>query len=82
MVGIGPEWVHLRQNGKTSNSVAAELAADFMFWPSDRHHFGWFLEPAYDYSFAAGHPAVDWDERRFADRYSATLVDRITQWAI
>ncbi len=56
MLGIGPEWVHLRQNGKVSNSLAAEVAGDFMFWPSGRHRFGWFLEPAYDYSFAAGHP--------------------------
>jgi hypothetical protein len=55
MIGIGPEWVHLRQNGKASNSVAAEAAGDFMFWPDGHHHFGWFLEPAYDYSFAGGH---------------------------
>ncbi len=55
MLGVGPEWVHLRQNGKTSNSVAGEVAGDFMFWPSGRHRFGWYLEPAYDYSFARGH---------------------------
>ncbi len=55
MLGAGPEWVHLRQSGKTTNSLAGEVAGDFMFWPSGRHHFGWFLEPAYDYSFAAGH---------------------------
>lgn len=55
MLGIGPEWVYLRQNGKTSNSLAGEVAGDFMFWPTGKHHFGWFLEPAYDYSFAAGH---------------------------
>ncbi len=55
MLGVGPEWIYLKQNGKTSNTVAGEVAGDFMFWPSGRHHFGWFLEPAYDYSFAAGH---------------------------
>ena len=55
MLGVGPEWVHLRQNGLTSNSISAELAGDFMFWPAKRHRFGWFLEPAYDYSFARGH---------------------------
>ena len=55
MLGIGPEWVHLQQNGRASNSLAAELAGDFMFWPSGRHHFGWFLEPTFDHSFAAGH---------------------------
>ena len=55
MLGVGPEWVYLKQNGKTSNSVAGEVAGDFMFWPTGKHHVGWFLEPAYDYSFAAGH---------------------------
>ena len=56
MLGIGPQWTYLKQNGKTANSIAGEVAGDFMFWPSDKHRFGWFLEPAYDYSFAAGHP--------------------------
>jgi hypothetical protein len=55
MLGVGPQWVHLRQNGKVTNSISGEIAADFMFWPTGKHHFGWFLEPAYDYSFAAGH---------------------------
>jgi hypothetical protein len=55
MLGVGPEWIHLTQSGKTTNSVAGEVAGDFMFWPNGRHRFGWFLEPAYDYSFAAGH---------------------------
>jgi hypothetical protein len=26
-----------------------------MFWPNGRHRFGWYLEPAYDYSFMGGH---------------------------
>ncbi len=55
MAGIGPEWVHLRQNGKVSNSISGEVAGDFMFWPGGKHRFGWYLEPAYDYSFAGGH---------------------------
>ena len=55
MLGVGPEWVHLNQNGKVANSISGELAGDFMFWPTGKHHFGWFLEPAYDYSFASGH---------------------------
>ena len=55
MFGVGPQWVHLRQNGKVTNSVAGEVAGDFMFWPTGKHRFGWYLEPAYDYSFAAGH---------------------------
>jgi hypothetical protein len=55
MLGVGPQWVYLRQNGKTTNSVAGEVAADFMFWPARKHRFGWFLEPAYDYSFWRGH---------------------------
>jgi hypothetical protein len=55
MLGIGPEWVHLKQNRKTDNTIAGEVAGDLMFWPARRHRFGWFLEPAYDYSFARGH---------------------------
>jgi hypothetical protein len=55
MLGLGPEWIHLKQNGKASNSIAGEVAGDFMFWPKSKHRFGWYLEPAYDYSFARGH---------------------------
>lgn len=55
MLGIGPLWVYVRQNGKTTNSIGGEVAGDFMFWPAHRHRFGWFLEPAYDYNFARGH---------------------------
>ena len=55
MLGIGPEWVHLTQNGKSTTSIAGEVAGDFMFWPARKHRFGWFLEPAYDYSFERGH---------------------------
>jgi len=55
MLGVGPEWVQLRQNRKVTNSISGELAGDFMFWPTGKHRFGCFLEPAYDYSFAGGH---------------------------
>ena len=55
MLGVGPEWVRLTQPGRTSNSIAGEVAGDFMFWPTGKHKFGWYLEPAYDYSFAGGH---------------------------
>jgi hypothetical protein len=51
MLGIGPQWVYLRQNGK----LTSEVAGDFMFWPARKHRLGWFLEPSYDYSFARGH---------------------------
>jgi len=55
MFGIGPEWVHLNQRGRSTNTLAGEVAGDFMFWPTGKHRFGWYLEPAYDYSFARGH---------------------------
>jgi hypothetical protein len=55
MAGIGPEWIHIRQNRVVSNGIAAEAAADFMFWPFAKRRFGWYWEPAYDYSFARGH---------------------------
>ena len=55
MFGIGPEWEHIIANRKTSNSISGEAALDFMFWPRPKHRFGWYLEPSYAYSFAAGH---------------------------
>ena len=55
MIGIGPEWVHVRQFGITKNSLAGELALDFMYWPGARHRFGWFVEPAFDYTFGHEH---------------------------
>lgn len=55
MLGVGPQWAHLKRNGKTTDSFSGELAGDFMFWPTGRHRFGWYLEPAYDYSFAGDH---------------------------
>ena len=55
MVGVGPEWIHTRAYGVTTNSLAGEAVLDFMFWPSAKHEFGWYLEPAFDYSFRQGH---------------------------
>lgn len=55
MAGVGPEWVYTSQSGAATNSLAVEAAGDFMFWPARKHKFGWYLEPAYDYSFSRGH---------------------------
>jgi hypothetical protein len=55
MIGIGPEWVHTRLYGITTNAFAGEAILDFMFWPSGRHRFGWYLEPGYDYTFGRDH---------------------------
>ena len=55
MLGVGPQWAHLKRNRKTTDTFSGELAGDFMFWPTGRHRFGGYLEPAYDYSFAGGH---------------------------
>jgi hypothetical protein len=55
MIGVGPEWIHTREFGATRNSVGAEAVLDFMFWPSRKHRFGWYLEPGYDYDFGRGH---------------------------
>jgi hypothetical protein len=54
MVGAGPEWVHATKYGITRNSVSAETVLDFMFWPSRKHRFGWYLEPGYEYNFGPG----------------------------
>ena len=55
MLGVGPEWIHTDSIGLKQNSVAVEVAPDFMFWPSERHRFGWYLEPSYEYKFGPGH---------------------------
>ena len=55
MVGVGPEWIHTREFGVTNNSVGGEAVLDFMFWPSAKHRFGWYLEPGYEYNFGRGH---------------------------
>jgi hypothetical protein len=55
MAGAGPEWIHTSEQGKTTDSLGAQVALDFMFWPSGKHKFGWYLEPAYEYSFGRGH---------------------------
>ena len=55
MFGVGPEWVHTRKDRMTTNSVSGEVVLDFMFWPSKRHRFGWYLEPGYEHNFGLGH---------------------------
>ena len=55
MAGAGPAWVNTRQNNVTRNSLAGEIVADFMFWPSGKHRFGWFVEPSYEFAFGPGH---------------------------
>ena len=55
MFGVGPEWIHAREYGFVTNSLGGEVVLDFMFWPSSKHRFGWFLEPGFDYSFAPRH---------------------------
>jgi len=44
--GIGPVWIHAK-----TDSIAAEVVGDFMFWPTRDRKFGWFLEPSYSYDF-------------------------------
>jgi hypothetical protein len=55
MFGVGPEWIHTSRYNVVTNSVGAEVALDFMFWPSGKHKIGWYLEPSYDYDFGRGH---------------------------
>jgi hypothetical protein len=55
MLGIGPEWIHTNAYGKRMNSAGIEVAPDFMFWPSKKHRFGWYLEPSYGYKFGPEH---------------------------
>ena len=55
MFGVGPEWAHTMNGGRSTDSVGAEAALDFMYWPRPKRRFGWYLEPSYGYSFDTGH---------------------------
>ena len=55
MAGIGPEFSSIRSNGETATEWGGEFALDFMYWPFKSRKFGFYIEPAYDYSFGAGH---------------------------
>ena len=55
MAGVGPDWIHTRVGGVTTNSFAAEAALDFMFGPNPKRRFGSYLEPSYAYGLRAGH---------------------------
>ncbi len=55
MFGVGPEWIHTSRYNVVTNSAGGEVALDFMFWPTRKHKFGWYLEPSYDYDFGRGH---------------------------
>jgi hypothetical protein len=55
MVGIGPEWIHTNETGKSPNSVSGEAIIDVMFWHSKKHRFGWYVEPGYERNFGRGH---------------------------
>jgi hypothetical protein len=51
MAGIGPELSH-RSGAGGSTSLATEIVADWMFWPSK--NIGWYLEPSYSVSAWSG----------------------------
>jgi hypothetical protein len=55
MFGLGVTRSHASDYGVTINTTGGEAALDFMFWPSPRHRFGWYLEPAYEYDFGQAH---------------------------
>ena len=75
MAGIGPEWIHTRESGTATNSVAGEAVLDFMFWPTLwKHRFGWYVEPGYEYNFGRGHERSIRHEPRTADRHPQALV--------
>jgi hypothetical protein len=55
MFGVGPVWVHTNQFSLARNTVGGEAVLDFMFWPSRKSRFGWYIEPGYTYNFGRGH---------------------------
>ncbi len=55
MIGAGPAWIHSKTHNVGANSAGGEAVLDFMFWPTTKHKFGWYLEPGYEYDFGRGH---------------------------
>jgi hypothetical protein len=55
MLGVGVTKTYANDYGVTTNSTGGEIALDFMFWPTLKHQFGWYLEPAYEYGFSGRH---------------------------
>jgi hypothetical protein len=53
MIGIGPEWTYT--TGGEGTKVSAEVAAEFMIWPTKDRNFGWFVEPTYSYALTSDH---------------------------
>jgi hypothetical protein len=53
MIGVGPQLSYTTPGGGTQ--IASEFALEWMFWPTKDRKFGWFVEPAYSYSFNRGH---------------------------
>ena len=53
MIGGGPQLSYATAGGGTK--IASEFALEWMIWPSADRKFGWFVEPAYSYSFSKGH---------------------------
>src|SRR5580698_9286012 len=45
MAGVGPQWAHIKQGGKARDVFSAELAGDFMFWPTGSIALGRIWSP-------------------------------------
>ena len=82
MAGVGPEWIRTSGSGTRTNSLGAEAALDFMFWPSAKHKFGWYLETGLRLQLWARTRAVGRDQRRTADRDPLKLQKRCGRKAL
>jgi hypothetical protein len=55
MIGLGPSWSRTIARGRSDDTLGAEVALDFMFWPWKGRKVGWYIEPSYGYGFSASH---------------------------
>ena len=55
MVGVGPELLRVSTPTTKATYGGAQLALDFMFWPTAERKLGWFLEPSYSYDLGSSH---------------------------
>lgn len=59
MFGVGPAWGHATDDGATTSSWGGEAALDFMYWPFEKHQFGFYLEPGYQHNFKGNDQSVE-----------------------
>jgi hypothetical protein len=73
MLGVGPQWVHLSQNGKVTNSIAGEVAGDFYVLANGQTPLRLAPRTGLLLQLCGRSPTIHGYERRSADWYSVIV---------